>query len=241
MRPNDAFLATDLAQDLARRMSDRLPLRLHMLAILLAVVASGAIASKLLLVAGLGSMGIRYPMSVAASYAVFYLLVRIWLWFVAVSQAPTSDQGLEDLIDSLPRGRDGLLPCDAAVDSNRVAMTASTWIGDSARPRLDASRGLDADRALAFALFGALLVALLGVATMLAVQTPLLLAETLFQAVLVSLVASRAGQAGAHALSGSVLADTWAPFAAVTAAAALAGWWLAVVWPGAIKLADILR
>jgi hypothetical protein len=60
--------------------------RFHMSVILAAVIASGVLSSKCLLELGV-SLRFRYPLAVLASYAVFLLLVRIWIWYVSVHRA----------------------------------------------------------------------------------------------------------------------------------------------------------
>lgn len=71
--------------------------RWHMSAILGATVASGVVIDKSLLHLGLGRMGFRYAVSVLGAYAVFFLLVRMWVWYaagvaVAVSLPSFSDE-----------------------------------------------------------------------------------------------------------------------------------------------------
>lgn len=56
--------------------------RFHMVLILSAVIASGVLASKLLLDLGIHSMRLRYALAVLGSYLVFLLLVRVWIWYV---------------------------------------------------------------------------------------------------------------------------------------------------------------
>ncbi|HEV2687300.1 MAG TPA: hypothetical protein VGV35_02065 [Bryobacteraceae bacterium] len=51
--------------------------------ILAAVVASGVLGSKLLLKLGVHSMRLRYPLAILGSYVVFFLLVRVWIWYVS--------------------------------------------------------------------------------------------------------------------------------------------------------------
>jgi hypothetical protein len=57
--------------------------RVHMFVILSAVIASGVLASKCLLMMHV-TLNIRYPIAVAVSYAVFLLLIRVWIWYVSV-------------------------------------------------------------------------------------------------------------------------------------------------------------
>lgn len=66
--------------------------RFHMTLILSAVIASGVLASKCLLELGV-SLGFRYPIAVLASYGVFLLLIRIWIWYVASRRPADSRSG----------------------------------------------------------------------------------------------------------------------------------------------------
>jgi hypothetical protein len=65
-----------------RELARRFVLRGHMMLLLLAVVLSGVVASKLLLLLGLGAMRIRYALAVIAAYLVFIGLVGLWLMYV---------------------------------------------------------------------------------------------------------------------------------------------------------------
>ncbi|MGE0102091.1 MAG: hypothetical protein AB7H86_06950 [Blastocatellales bacterium] len=79
-----------------QRLLARYFVRLHMTLILGAVVLSGVITSKLLLLAGLRSMAIRYPIAVLLAYLVFFVLIRLWLWYVGISpqaRESTADSG----------------------------------------------------------------------------------------------------------------------------------------------------
>ena len=57
--------------------------RFHMSVILAAVIFSGVLASKCLMELGV-SLRFRYPIAVPASYGVFLLLVRVWIWYMSV-------------------------------------------------------------------------------------------------------------------------------------------------------------
>ena len=69
----------DQAQTFRRRILKTYFIRFHMGLVLTAVVASGVLGSRLLLYAGVRSMGLRYAIAVILSYAVFLLMVRIWI------------------------------------------------------------------------------------------------------------------------------------------------------------------
>jgi len=58
---------------------ERFAVRLHMTLLLSGVFISGLLFSKVLLELGMHSMLARYLIAVCASYAVFFLLIKIWL------------------------------------------------------------------------------------------------------------------------------------------------------------------
>ena len=59
--------------------------RFHMTLILSAVGLSGVITSKLLLLIGIRLMFARYLIATCAAYAIFFLLIRLWLWYIGIS------------------------------------------------------------------------------------------------------------------------------------------------------------
>jgi hypothetical protein len=73
---------------------------------------SGLLASFLLLQAGLDSMALRYPLALLGAYAVFLLLLWLWLRTQASDWANMPDPGIEP---TLPCGRSG--PSDPAWSS----------------------------------------------------------------------------------------------------------------------------
>jgi len=60
-------------------------LRFHMTLILSAVCLSGVTISKLLLKLGVTSMLVRYPIAVCCGFALFFLLMQLWLWYIGIS------------------------------------------------------------------------------------------------------------------------------------------------------------
>lgn len=82
-----------------------------MSAILAATIASGLLLDKTLWSLGLGDMGWRYALSVLGAYGMFFLLVRMWVWYaagVAVQLSlPRRWDGASDAIDLIPGGPRG--------------------------------------------------------------------------------------------------------------------------------------
>ena len=68
---------------LERRIAHDYFVRFHMTVILAAVISSGVLASKCLMELGV-PLGFRYPIAVLASYLVFLLLIRVWIWYVTL-------------------------------------------------------------------------------------------------------------------------------------------------------------
>ena len=85
------------AAGLRGRILHRYFVRIHMTLILSAVIASGVLSSKLMLMAGMHSLRLRYPLAVLASYLVFLGLIRVWIWYISLrtlGMAGVGDLGL---------------------------------------------------------------------------------------------------------------------------------------------------
>lgn len=67
------------------RFKSRLPLRLHMTCILMATGLSGLLTTRGLLAAGVEDIVIRYPLAVFFSYLIFFLLIKLWLTYLAIA------------------------------------------------------------------------------------------------------------------------------------------------------------
>lgn len=82
-----------------QRFREQYSLRIHMCAILLATAASGALASKLLLLAQVENIAIRYPLAVVFSYLVFFASIKLWLVYVTPSTDSGRSSNFVDAID----------------------------------------------------------------------------------------------------------------------------------------------
>lgn len=87
-------------------------IRAHMSAMLVLVLVTGTLASRLLLRAGVTHMGVRYPIAVIVSYLVFFGLVRLWLAYVcraagARARSSASGSSGDDLFDGSWGGGSG--------------------------------------------------------------------------------------------------------------------------------------
>lgn len=74
-----------LAQRFRQRLVRQYMVRFHMSLLLAATLGAGLLSSKLLLLAGLHSVLLRYPLAVLSSYLVFAGLARLWVAYVLVN------------------------------------------------------------------------------------------------------------------------------------------------------------
>jgi hypothetical protein len=91
-------------QAFQKHFQHKFSLRLHMLAILLATTLSGVLFSKLLLLFSIADFRIRYPLSILASYVIFFFCIK--LWFYCISPNKSGKKNALDWIDfPAPSGR----------------------------------------------------------------------------------------------------------------------------------------
>lgn len=74
--------STTIAKKFRQRVVRQYFVRFHMSLLLMATTSCGLIASKLLLMAGLTSVLLRYPLAVVIAYLVFVGLTRLWVAYV---------------------------------------------------------------------------------------------------------------------------------------------------------------
>lgn len=70
------------------RLTTRFGLRLHMTLLVALVFVAAFLTSRLLLAVGVTSMGARYFVASWAGYAIFFGLLRAWLWYVTAEPDP---------------------------------------------------------------------------------------------------------------------------------------------------------
>ncbi|MGE0129803.1 MAG: hypothetical protein AB7U82_17110 [Blastocatellales bacterium] len=101
--------------------------RLHMLLIFGAVILSGVSVSKLLLEFSVVSMPVRYAIAVCIAYGVFFLLVRLWLWYVGITGTKSRQRKQSSSNSSSGDSSSGL---DINVDfSSGGGSKGSSWSG----------------------------------------------------------------------------------------------------------------
>lgn len=105
MKPANRFMSPGIKRQYVSGVAHAYCVRIHMSLILAAVVASGVLTSKGLLELGVHSLRLRYPIAVLASYLVFLLLIRVWIWYVSIRSA--ANIGFGNLIPDASGSGDG--------------------------------------------------------------------------------------------------------------------------------------
>ncbi len=91
-----------LTQRVMNKIKERFFLRFHMSLILLATVLSGLLATKLLLLAQVHNIVIRYPLAVVFAYLAFFLFVKLWLLYMSASHPLRKSDSSGDILSGLP-------------------------------------------------------------------------------------------------------------------------------------------
>lgn len=104
-----------------RNLLERFFVRFHMTLALSGVCVSGLLVSKLLLELGMRSMLERYLVAVCISYLIFFLLIRIWLWYISRSSQREHVLPDIDVGDAIDLGR-------VSVDTLRASTGGGTTV-----------------------------------------------------------------------------------------------------------------
>jgi len=226
--------------------------------LLLGVCASGVLASKLLLELGLRSMLQRYLVAVCVSYAVFFFLMRIWLWYVGASSKNNSAVPDLDVGDALDLGQmsvdvvpGGDFGGGGATDMWGDASTASVPVRSSAASSVHSGSsgksggwGFDldlGDEAIVLIVLALLLLVIFGAGAYLVYAAPEILSEAAFQALLAAGLIKASRKISRQGWMGSVLRATCVPFLVVLLMTAVFGWVAQKNYPHAARLADIFN
>ncbi|MGH9752098.1 MAG: hypothetical protein ACREA2_04885 [Blastocatellia bacterium] len=228
-----------------------------------AVTISGVGASKLLLEFDVNRMLIRYPIAVCIAYGIFFLSIKVWLWYIGLSSRKKDEDEEDEFdeeydFDSEPAdfrspesggvephwsGSDVGSPTEswgnALYESSSTSSSSSSGSGFDYLPDLDLGDEGCGVVILLLALLALLLFGVFGVGIFLIYQSPAILAEAAFQAALSLGLINAAKRIKYGDWAGSVFKATWIPFAAVLALAIGFGWAAQHYCPAATKAAEI--
>jgi hypothetical protein len=260
-----AAVAKAPTQTLAQRFKQRILhghlVRIHMSLILTAVTASGLLASKGMLMAGVHSLRFRYPVAILCSYLVFLGLVRIWVWYVCRRQTAASGTGLNLDLGNINVGGGGGSSVRAGGSfrfgggSSGGGGASSLWEADAnpgvlpplsapdtfrgsgwSLPKIDLDLGDDGWEILL--LLAALVLVIVFAGGYLIYAAPQILPEAAWQAVFASTL-TRVSKDDHHGWMSGVLKSTVIPFAIVMVLAGALGWVAHKQCPQAAKLMEV--
>lgn len=250
---------------------ERFSVRFHMTLLLFGVFISGLLFSKVLLELGMRSMWARYLIAVCASYAVFFLLMRIWLWHV--TGLPNDRRSLPDVdiaepIDLGQMSGDaiqgGASAVHKVVDSavghggdfggggasdvwgyQSIAsnsVRSSTTSAGASHHGSSGGGGFDlGDEAVVLIALALLALAIFGAGAYLVYAAPEILSEAAFQALLAAGLIKASTKMTRQGWMGSVLRATCVPFLVVLLMTGIFGWVAHTHYPHATRLADIFK
>lgn len=223
-----------------RSFQERFLLRFHMFLITAAMLMSGVVLSKVMWLLGVRSLVVRYPIAALFAYLVFFILIRVWLYYVSASDgdADTSLSGAaDDAFDSEEVGDAvgaGIEMVGSGVrhTSQAVGKASKFEVGDLA----------DGDgEGLVLILLLAVLVAIFGSSLYLIWEAPTLLTEVAVQMVLATSLRRATRQMSAPDWAGSVLGKTWIPFAIVMALTVIFAISASYYCPSATRMTDVIH
>lgn len=259
------ILKKERFQKLFRR---RYALRFHMAAILIATAFSGVIISKLLLVLGVENLVLRYALALILSYLVFFLCIKLWLFYVSPGKTGSSGSGdwLDIPTSSGGSPTEGVPPihggggqfsgggASGSFDVHLPAVTdtlstttdavsdGASSVGEAIGGAVD---GLGDEGGIAvfiaLAVLAAIVATILGGAVYVIIEAPIILSEAAFEGLLAASLVKSTRLIDTSGWMGSIFKATWKPFAITLAVSIVGGLILHAYFPEAHRLADIIK
>ena len=253
-------------QAFMRRIRERFFLRFHMSLILMATALTGLLATKLLLLAQVDNIVIRYPVAVLCAYLAFFLFVKLWLAYMTALNAFKGSDAGGNVLSDLPNlsgggsGGDTDVPgfggggggtsggggasgsFDGPTTNAQVAFVpSSSGGGGSASGVGDAVGGLgDIDEGWVILIaIGVLLAAIFGSAIYLIYIAPHILSEAAFDFLLGSSLIRSYKKVNHPDWMGSVFKDTYKPFVFVLLVSFGSAWVIHAYAPGITRITDL--
>lgn len=238
-----------LALKLLRRKLERegFP-RLQMFLIVSITGAAGFLASYWMLGAGITGMSVRYPAAVGVSYAVF--LVLLWLWLRTSAEDYTDIPDLNGFspptrrhADSSPGKSSSEGTCDEPASHSTAFDDSPAFVGTDEGGVVGDTLGA-AGQAEEFAipLFVLMLVAALAFSSLFIIYSaPALLAELLLDGVLAASLYRRLRRLETRHWLETAIRRTVIPFALTALVAAVSGWGMKLYAPDAHSIGDVMN
>lgn len=246
-----------------RILEERLFLRFHMSLILTGTALVGLLASKILLIAHVDNIVIRYPVAVIVSYLCFFGFMKLWLSYVTSSSVRKSYDAKDalDAASSIPDFSTGSLPTGGTFPGGRgglsggggasgsfdgVAAHADTaahaghGIGEAVGEGAgEAASGLAEEGGFILVVLGLALAIVFGAGLYLVYDAPFILSEVAFDFILAASLIKSTRKIDDPDWKGSVFRTTWIPFVIVLLISFLGAYILHANYPEAHKLSEI--
>ena len=222
---NDERLKERARRGLSRYFEQKRSPRSMLSLIILATALAGLGVSFALLKAGVTSMGLRYPLSVLAAYAVFLGLIRIWVE-VEKRHIDPEDAELKAAISG-------------AKEPSRVSLdTSPGWT--RFLDGIDIPSGIDGEGCLVLLVLG-LVVCLVVALFSLIGEAPVLLAEVFIDVALAGLLYKRMRAAANEHWLGTAIRKTWGYIIATAVLLSIAGIYLDMMAPRSDSMGKALK
>lgn len=197
--------------------------RFHMSLIVAGTIGGGVLTSRLLLGAGMGSVMLRYALDVAASYLVFLLLVKIWLWYVHSGGDAEGVDAVDELTHFAGNSSGG----------SRSGSSGGSWLSVP-----DVGLDVDGEGCLLIVLFVALVLVVVLAGGYLVWMAPEILGEAAFDALVAGSLAGVASRAEREGWVVGVVRATVIPFTVVFAMTMVLAYFIQDLCPRASTLRE---
>ena len=199
-----------------RRFQKRFLLRFHMSLILLATCLSGVLFSKLFLYLGVHGPLIRYPLVATLAYLLFFVFIKLWLWYVSTTTETKTRQTVDAVVENTTDLAPGPFPLFSKTSPTLETFTggggnfggggASGSFGEAGDAVSDLAKGagetvgdkvddlvpdLDENLGAALLVLGVLLAVIFGAGIFLFYSAPTILGEAAFEFVLAGSLVKR--------------------------------------------------
>lgn len=212
----------------------RYSLRRHMMAMILAMVALGAVATSSLRDAGLESMGARYPVVVLVAYAGFLAFVWIWIRYFIMDRAdhPPVPAAAVAAFAAMPPRREGESNvgdiAEAAGEVTDATVGGSFDLGDG-------------EGAVVLIVIGIVVAVVMGLGAYAIWEAPAILGDAVFHAALGAAVQRSVSRADTDHWLNSIWRSTWWMLLTALVLALVAGWMLDWHCDGATTAIEALQ
>ncbi len=256
-------------QKFKQRFTKRVFTRFHMFLILLGTILSGVIFSKILLIAGLQHMMIRFIIVLTFAYLSFFFFMKLWLYYLtAPFRKNRQVRNLLDAVDvingpphfltksgeQVVNGHGGEfggagasgswenVGCASDMSVSEDMTGSAESIGETtAETAGEAISGLADEGGILLIPLALLLLAIFGGGIYLIYEAPVIISEAAFELILATSLIKKARKIDNPNWIGSVFRSTWLTFSLTLAITIIAGWALVAYCPQAAKITEIFR